>query len=140
MALPRGTSATTGFMAHLKLAIPSNLQSLLSPPLSPPGNPLLPRNLTFLNLGLFSRSAASLPSTSSHSAKACRTLSLSVPLPSCRDCLLHRRLEAEPQELDLLTMATHSLGGCSAAAVPPKPPQSYHQHTYRHSQKLTGGE
>lgn len=58
----------------------SNLQTLLSSPLSPLGNPLLPRNLTFLNLGLFSRSAALFPSTTSLSAKACQMLSLSLCL------------------------------------------------------------
>lgn len=131
VTLPRGTSATTGFMVLLKLVIPSNLQSLLSPPLSPPGNPILPRNLSFLNLGLFSRSAVSFMSNA---------VAASAPLPSCQACLLHGQLEAEPWEPAPLTAARHSLGGWSATVGPAKPPQSHHERTYRHSQKLAGEE
>lgn len=86
VALPRGTRATACFTVHLKSAIPSNLQSLFSPPLSPPGNPLLYRNLTFLHPSLFSRSAASFPSPPSYSAWVFSMLSLSLCLCHPAEC------------------------------------------------------
>lgn len=93
----------------------------------------------FLILACFqgqqSRSAA-LPVVQHGRVERCHCLcAFAIPLS-----VLHGWLEAELRELAPSTAAARLLGGCSATAVPAKPPQCHHQRTSGWSQKLAGGE